>query len=79
MTLRQKEYVCIAVLTAGLFLMLVFGESIPLLLLGLVTAFASMGLYLAWWRCPHCGQYLRLSHGRYCPNCGREIDYDAKP
>lgn len=23
-------------------------------------------------KCPHCGR-LRLTNGRYCPNCGKEI------
>ena len=77
LTLRQKEYIAGAVFAAGLLLMLMCGESIPLLLLGMAVALGAGALNFAWWRCPNCGRHLGRSHGQFCPNCGREIDYDG--
>lgn len=77
LTLRQKEYLIGAIFAAGLLLMLVCGESILLLLLGMAVALSTVALIHVWWRCPHCGRHLGQSHGPYCPNCGKEIDYDG--
>ena len=44
MTLKQKELVSAAVLIAGLLLMLIGGESIWVLLLGLAVAFGAVVL-----------------------------------
>ena len=78
MTLKQKELVSAAVLIAGLLLMLIGGESIWVLLLGLAVALGAVVLWKRWWRCPSCGRFLGRTKGQYCPHCGKEIDYHAE-
>ncbi|MCI9554422.1 hypothetical protein [uncultured Oscillibacter sp.] len=78
MTLKQKELVSAAVLIAGLLLMLIGGESIWVLLLGLAVALGAVVLWKRWWRCPSCGRFLGRTKGQYCPHCGKEIDYNAE-
>ena len=78
MTLKQKELVSAAVLIAGLLLMLIGGESIWVLLLGLAVALGAVVLWKRWWRCPSCGRFLGRTKGPYCPHCGKEIDYNAE-
>ena len=78
MTLKQKELVSAAVLIAGLLLMLICGESIWVLLLGLAVALGAVVLWKRWWRCPSCGRFLGRTKGQYCPHCGKEIDYNAE-
>ena len=78
MTLKQKERVSAAVLIAGLLLMLIGGESIWVLLLGLAVALGAVVLWKRWWRCPSCGRFLGRTKGQYCPHCGKEIDYNAE-
>ena len=78
MTLKQKELVSAAVLIAGLLLMLIGGESIWVLLLGLAVALGAVVLWTRWWRCPSCGRFLGRTKGQYCPHCGKEIDYNAE-
>ena len=78
MTLKQKELVSAAVLIAGSLLMLIGGESIWVLLLGLAVALGAVVLWKRWWRCPSCGRFLGRTKGQYCPHCGKEIDYNAE-
>ena len=78
MTLKQKELVSAAVLIAGLLLMLIGGESIWVLLLGLAVALGAVVLWKRWWRCPSCGRFLGRTKGQYCPHCGKEIYYNAE-
>ena len=78
MTLKQKELVSAAVLIAGLLLMLIGGESIWVLLLGLAVALGAVVVWKRWWRCPSCGRFLGRTKGQYCPHCGKEIDYNAE-
>ncbi|WP_300415993.1 hypothetical protein [uncultured Oscillibacter sp.] len=78
MTLKQKELVSAAVLIAGLLLILLCGKHILFWPLGLAVALGSVVLWKRWWRCPNCGQFLGRTKGRYCPHCGKEIDYDTK-
>ena len=78
MTLKQKELVSAAVLIAGLLLMLIGGESIWVLLLGLAVALGAVVLWKRGWRCPSCGRFLGRTKGQYCPHCGKEIDYNAE-
>lgn len=78
LTLRQKNYVTVAVFAAGLLLMLLCDESMLFLLLGVAVGLGAVALNVAWWRCPHCGSSLGRSYGEYCSHCGKVIDYDAK-
>ncbi len=76
LTLRQKEYVCGAVLIAGILLMLSGGWFWPL---GLAVGLAAVTMWNAWHRCPSCGKHLgRNGFPNFCPHCGKEIDYDRK-
>ncbi len=78
MTLREREYAAGAAFSAGILWILLFGTSFLRMLPGLAVSLGSAVLWKHWWRCPHCGRPLGRSHGRCCPNCGKEIDYDAK-
>lgn len=54
----------------------VYGEIPAIALLGVIPGFL---LHLCWMRCPHCGSWLERNDGEYCQNCGKRIDWDAKP
>ena len=73
MTLKQKELVSAAVLIAGLLLMLIGGESIWVLLLGLAVALGAVVLWKRWWRCPSCGRFLGRTKGSTALTAGRKL------
>lgn len=78
LTLRQKEYVSIAAFTAGI-LLLIFGGGLLLLLLGVAVGLTGVAMQVVWHRCPSCGEHLgRSGFPKFCPHCGKEIDYNAK-
>ena len=52
-------------------------EAIPAM--AFFAVIAGVLLHLCWMRCPHCGRHLDRNNGQYCQNCGKRIDWDAKP
>lgn len=82
MSLKQKMYLVWLVAAAGTILILLFiwlelGK--VLLLGGIVLVFSSVFLGFHWKRCPYCDGYLgRDGLPKFCPNCGKAIDPDAK-
>ena len=78
LTLRQKIYVFLVLFTAGILMVILSGGG-PLLLLGLALFLTGVVLEVDWYCCPSCGEYLgRSGFPKFCPHCGKEIDYDAK-
>ena len=70
MTLKQKTWVCIAVLAAGAILVF-FVEWLGGLLLA-----AGLILDVAWIKCPHCGAWVGKYPGEYCRNCGAKLPWN---
>ena len=52
-------------------------EAIPAM--AFFAVIAGVLLHVLWMRCPHCGSWLERNDGEYCQNCGKRIDWDAKP
>lgn len=49
-------------------------EQVTLILLGLLTMFASILHHVIFYRCPHCGKFLDRNTGDYCPGCGKKVN-----
>lgn len=77
MSLYQKDWIVIALLGAGLLLAVFSGGGFRSVLGGLLI-FAGLISDVVLIRCPHCGVWLGRHPGKYCKNCGAEIDYHAK-
>ena len=80
MSLKQKQYVVIALLGTGIILVTMasikdwgLGEGIGFLVL--LFGFAADFVLL---RCPHCGVWLGKYPGEYCKSCGEKIDWNGK-
>lgn len=83
MTLRQKSLVSTLILLAGLICFLVGVSSRSPVWRAVMLAGCGVmggGVYLKgrWARCPYCGAYLGRHWVKFCPDCGKRIDYDAK-
>ncbi len=76
MDLKKVRYIILGLAVACFALILVYTllESILVLILALLLAIASIVFNLAKWRCPHCGEHLGRSGGKYCPHCGNMLD-----
>lgn len=70
MTLKQKTWVCIAVLAAGAILVF-FVEWLGGLLLA-----AGLILDITWIKCPHCGAWVGKYPGKYCSSCGAKLPWN---
>ena len=70
MTLRQKTWVCIAVLAAGAILVF-FVEWLGGLLLA-----AGLILDVTWIKGPHCGAWVGKYPGKYCSSCGAKLPWN---
>lgn len=49
-------------------------ENTVIIMMGLLTMFASLIYYVIFYRCPHCGKFLDRSIGEFCPNCGKKVN-----
>ena len=70
MTLKQKTWVCVAVLAAGAILVF-FVEW-----LGGLRLAAGLILDVTWIKCPHCGAWVGKYPGEYCRNCGAKLPWN---
>ena len=75
MSLNEKTWIEIAVMGAGV-LILLLGSGVLRGLGGFLVA-AGFAMNFAWNRCPHCGEWLGKYPGKHCKACGAEIDYKA--
>jgi hypothetical protein len=46
----------------------------PVMVVGIAIMLAAFAVRFAFYRCPHCGNYLGRSFGDYCPSCGKELN-----
>lgn len=49
-------------------------EQVAVIMMGLLTMFASLIYHVLFYRCPHCGKFLDRSTGEYCPACGKKVN-----
>ncbi len=81
LSLKQKQWVIVALLVVGLALMLVY-QRVGTLWVGIVGAVIAVSAFpfsLTQMRCPHCGKRLKRGYDGCCGFCGKEIDMGAKP
>ncbi|MCQ2420886.1 MAG: hypothetical protein MJ118_07100 [Clostridia bacterium] len=72
--IRKRTFVILAI---GLLIALcgiAKNEQVTLILLGLLTMFASILHHVIFYRCPHCGKFLDRNTGDYCPGCGKKVN-----
>ncbi len=76
MDLKKVLYIMYGLNAATVALILVGAllKSILVIGLGWLSAIASIVFNLAKWRCPHCGEHLGRSGGKYCPHCGHMLE-----
>ncbi len=77
MTLRQKQWMLLLFLLAGLLLLLLYPEMWGKIL-GLLLFFGAGILQPIWMRCPSCGMHLGRYPGDYCKLCGAKIPWNEK-
>jgi len=76
MNLKKVRYIIYG-LGAATFALIMVGAlltNIPVIVLGCLSAIACIVFNLAKWRCPHCGEHLGRSEGKYCPHCGHLLE-----
>ena len=73
---KKYNYIFLTVLAVSIVILFVgmVNESIPLLGIGLLFAFASFVFRVITFHCPYCGYYLGRRSGTYCPHCEKEIE-----
>lgn len=72
--IRKRTYITFGI---GLFVAMcgiAINEQAAIIMMGLLTMFASMIYYVLFYRYPHCGKYLDRSAAEFCPSCGKKVN-----
>ena len=77
MTLRQKQWLILAVTVVSLILML-WHPNVGVMAAGIVLLLGAGILNLIWMRCPQCGAWFGKYPGDYCQCCGIKILWNEK-
>lgn len=49
-------------------------EIMFLIVIGIITMFASIPFKILFYKCPHCNKFLDRSTGEFCPYCGKKVN-----
>lgn len=72
--IRKRTFITLGVGLLVALCGIAWNEQTTLIMMGLLTMFASIIYHVAFYRCPHCGKFLDRSTGEYCPGCGKKVN-----
>lgn len=76
MTLKRTQVLFIVLMLVAILIMTIASglDSGASLAAGIVVTMLDLAMYIAFWRCPHCGRFLGRDVGDYCTHCGKKLD-----